>query len=149
MVHAEIVRSAKAAVASAAVLWVCYFSAAGFLAIARGRDPTGLWIAGSIFGLYGAAYLVLLLLFLVPILQIGAVRRLGAAFSVPAACFLALVSIVALALHFADPGDGDPTTVAGLATTWRARPLEFFLYCLPYGIAAAAFAWVRRRLERS
>ncbi|KAB2969395.1 MAG: hypothetical protein F9K18_01380 [Thermoanaerobaculia bacterium] len=138
-----------AAVAAAVTVWGLCFVPFAAVKLARGGNAGELWVGAWTFGFYGLAFLALLLLFLAPLLQSAILRRLGAAFSAPLAALLALASIVVASLHFADPGDGDPATVAGIFAYWQTRPLEFFLASLPYWAGVALFPWARRRYELS
>ena len=149
MAHSEFLKSVKAAVAAAAVVWGLYFLTAVAFGIARGRAARSVWSAAWQFGIYGAVFLVSLLLFLVPLLQLERLRRLGAAFSVPVACLLAGASLVVLSLYFADPGDGDPSTVAGVVALLTSRPLESLFAFVPFIAASALFPWARRHAGHS
>ncbi|MFN7941513.1 MAG: hypothetical protein U0X73_07920 [Thermoanaerobaculia bacterium] len=142
----EILKSSKAALGAAAILSVFYFLSVLVFTLVSGRNASGLWSAAFVFAAYGVAFAAALLLVVVPVLQIRAVRRLGAAASLPLAVLLSLVTAVLLSLRFGD-GD-DPSSVAAILANWGRNPLPFLVGFTPFLVASAAFAWFQRRAER-
>ena len=147
--RSALLKSTLAAVAASAVLWALYFLAVLAVTLARGRPMRGLGVTAWVFGIHGLVFLAMLLLLLLPLSGFAVFQRRGAALSVPAGVLASLVTIVVVSLYWADPGDGDPSTVLGVLASWFSKPLEVLLVYTPFWVAIATFPLVKARLERS
>jgi len=142
----ELLKSTKAALGAATVLWGPFFMAAVAHTLVSGRSSGGLLVAAWLFAIYGLVFAVALLLVLVPILQLRRVRRLGAAVSLPIAALLSVATLAAISLYFRD--GGDPSTIGAVFAYWGREPLAFLVTLSPFLVASVAFAWLRGRVER-
>jgi len=142
-----VLSSSKAVFGAAAVLFGIFYVEVAAHTLLSGGRASGLWVGAQVFAIYSVTFAAALFLFLVPLLQVPALRALGAALSLPAALVLSFFTLAVLSLLFRD--GGDPASIRALVAYWGRNPLQVLPALVPFLAASAAFAWFHRRMERA